>query len=161
MSNKCPRCNKTVYANEKVRALNKDFHKSCFKCMTCNCTLQLGAENCGPDSMPYCKKCYGSNFGPRGFGHGATIAQGSQVQHEAPAKFFSEPAPLPNESILSCPPVAGGLAAPASGSPPPAAASTSSPAAARASTSPKFCPECGTSLAGSSAKFCPECGHKF
>jgi hypothetical protein len=37
---KCCQCEKTVYAMEKIEANKKIYHKSCFKCTTCNCPLK-------------------------------------------------------------------------------------------------------------------------
>ena len=37
---KCCGCDKTVYAMEKIEADKKVYHKLCFKCTTCNCTLK-------------------------------------------------------------------------------------------------------------------------
>jgi hypothetical protein len=37
---KCCVCEKTVYAMEKIEADKKIYHKLCFKCTTCNCTLK-------------------------------------------------------------------------------------------------------------------------
>ncbi|KAH3764604.1 hypothetical protein Pelo_3533 [Pelomyxa schiedti] len=167
MSQKCPRCTKSVYANERVSALGKAFHKSCFKCMQCNGALQLGSECGGPDSLPYCKKCYGQKFGPKGFGHGSTEATNSQrrqpgapapnvapsgpvvecmmdkeaAQYDSPPEPEPQPEPTPTPVAVTTP-----------ASPP----STPTPAA---TTGPKFCPECGSKTTG--AKFCPECGAKL
>lgn len=33
---KCPRCHKSVYANEKIIALGQDYHIQCLKCASCN-----------------------------------------------------------------------------------------------------------------------------
>jgi len=42
MSNpKCAICNKTAYPLESVTALEKAYHKGCFKCSVCNATLNL------------------------------------------------------------------------------------------------------------------------
>ena len=38
--NKCHLCEKTVYAMEKIEADKKVYHKLCFKCSMCNCTLK-------------------------------------------------------------------------------------------------------------------------
>ena len=37
---KCCVCEKTVYAMEKIEADKKVYHKLCFKCNSCNCTLK-------------------------------------------------------------------------------------------------------------------------
>jgi hypothetical protein len=37
---KCCVCEKTVYAMEKIEADKKVYHKTCFKCTTCNCPLK-------------------------------------------------------------------------------------------------------------------------
>lgn len=39
---KCCVCDKTVYAMEKIEADKKVYHKTCFKCTSCNCPLKLG-----------------------------------------------------------------------------------------------------------------------
>eukprot|EP01117_Protostelium_nocturnum_P013895 TRINITY_DN5232_c0_g2_i1.p1 TRINITY_DN5232_c0_g2~~TRINITY_DN5232_c0_g2_i1.p1 ORF type:complete len:184 (-),score=43.42 TRINITY_DN5232_c0_g2_i1:171-722(-) len=41
MSAKCAVCNKTAYPLESVVAIEKHFHKGCFKCAVCQCTLNL------------------------------------------------------------------------------------------------------------------------
>lgn len=33
---KCPKCQKSVYANEKVVALGQEWHITCLKCTSCN-----------------------------------------------------------------------------------------------------------------------------
>eukprot|EP01118_Nematostelium_gracile_P008159 TRINITY_DN2696_c0_g1_i1.p1 TRINITY_DN2696_c0_g1~~TRINITY_DN2696_c0_g1_i1.p1 ORF type:complete len:123 (+),score=17.56 TRINITY_DN2696_c0_g1_i1:84-452(+) len=66
---KCGRCAKTVYPTEKVNAIGKSWHKACFKCTTCNATIQLGTEQ-NHEGMPYCKRCHGANFGIGGYGYG-------------------------------------------------------------------------------------------
>lgn len=115
---------------------------ACFKCMTCNVSLQLGAECGGPDGSLQCKKCYQQKFGPKGFGHGAAIAQGSQVQHDSPThSVAAEPTAV--ECMLQ-------KEAQQSASPSP---SPSQAAPQAATTGSKFCSECGKAKDPSS-KFC-------
>eukprot|EP01114_Cavostelium_apophysatum_P009097 TRINITY_DN22171_c0_g1_i1.p1 TRINITY_DN22171_c0_g1~~TRINITY_DN22171_c0_g1_i1.p1 ORF type:complete len:182 (-),score=29.46 TRINITY_DN22171_c0_g1_i1:118-663(-) len=38
---KCAACDKTAYPLESVTALDKTYHKACFKCDVCKCTLNL------------------------------------------------------------------------------------------------------------------------
>lgn len=73
---------KTVYKVEETKALNRIYHKTCFKC------------GCGPDSKqdgnackkslklndyvdhsgePYCTPCYGKLFKPKGYGFSNTL----------------------------------------------------------------------------------------
>eukprot|EP00042_Codosiga_hollandica_P037854 m.302418 g.302418 ORF g.302418 m.302418 type:complete len:67 (-) comp55237_c0_seq7:148-348(-) len=60
---KCGRCQKEVYAAEKVNAIGREWHSACLKCTSCNSSLAANhvLENGG---QIYCKKCYDANFGP-------------------------------------------------------------------------------------------------
>lgn len=62
---KCDRCNKPVYVVEELKLGNKTFHKVCFKCSTCNRTLEKNKYN-EQDEEYYCQNCYSKNFGPNG-----------------------------------------------------------------------------------------------
>ncbi|KNC86903.1 hypothetical protein SARC_00948 [Sphaeroforma arctica JP610] len=66
-SEKCSKCMKSVYPAEKLSVGGKPWHKQCFKCNGCAKALSLGAE-CMREDTPYCKGCYGKDFGPEGFG---------------------------------------------------------------------------------------------
>eukprot|EP01027_Heterolobosea_sp_BB2_P006797 GEZU01010212.1.p2 GENE.GEZU01010212.1~~GEZU01010212.1.p2 ORF type:complete len:168 (-),score=38.31 GEZU01010212.1:834-1283(-) len=69
MSTKCAGCGQVVYFAEQIKALDKYWHKRCLKCITCAKVLALGSfsENNG---NPYCKSCYASVHGPKGYGFG-------------------------------------------------------------------------------------------
>ncbi|KAJ3016190.1 hypothetical protein HKX48_004173 [Thoreauomyces humboldtii] len=43
-SEKCGKCEKTVYPTEKVEAASKWYHKGCFKCSDSNCNIQLNLK---------------------------------------------------------------------------------------------------------------------
>ncbi|KAI8921257.1 hypothetical protein PhCBS80983_g02507 [Powellomyces hirtus] len=43
-SEKCGKCEKTVYPTEKVEAASKWYHKGCFKCSDQNCNIQLNLK---------------------------------------------------------------------------------------------------------------------
>ncbi|XP_063684683.1 cysteine-rich protein 2-like [Bolinopsis microptera] len=68
---KCANCEKSVYAAEELKALQKIWHKMCFKCTHCSKKLTPGMETEHNDK-PYCKNCYGKHYGPKGVGGGAT-----------------------------------------------------------------------------------------
>ncbi|KAJ3101560.1 hypothetical protein HDU96_009930 [Phlyctochytrium bullatum] len=40
----CGKCDKTVYATEKVEAASKWYHKGCFKCADASCNIQLNLK---------------------------------------------------------------------------------------------------------------------
>jgi len=65
----CPRCGKSVFIAELMRAAGKAWHKSCFTCNICNKRLESGTL-CEREGEIYCKSCYGKNFGPKGIGFG-------------------------------------------------------------------------------------------
>uniref|UniRef100_A0A5K3EY76 SH3 domain-containing protein n=2 Tax=Mesocestoides corti TaxID=53468 RepID=A0A5K3EY76_MESCO len=53
----CAACGKTVYPIEEIRGLDKVWHKSCFRCQTCN--KILGIHNFkGYGGLPYCPVHY-------------------------------------------------------------------------------------------------------
>jgi len=65
----CPKCNKSVYAAEERLAGDHKFHKTCFKCETCN--KMLDSTNCTPHGTElYCRNCYGRKYGQKGYGFG-------------------------------------------------------------------------------------------
>lgn len=51
---------------EEVLAGKFVFHKLCFKCTSCQSPLAKGSQKEGPDGRPFCAKCYGANWGPKG-----------------------------------------------------------------------------------------------
>lgn len=65
----CPRCNKSVFIAELMRAAGHAWHKSCFTCQICNKRVDSSIL-CERESEIYCKSCYGRNFGPKGVGYG-------------------------------------------------------------------------------------------
>jgi len=67
--NICPRCSKTVYSAEEVKAAGKSFHKRCYTCANCKGTIS-GGRYCERDGELYDNNCYQRLFGPRGVGFG-------------------------------------------------------------------------------------------
>ena len=67
--NICPKCQKTVYFAEQLKAAYQTWHKTCFTCSTCNKRLDT-STCCDKDDKVYCRACYGRNFGPKGVGYG-------------------------------------------------------------------------------------------
>ncbi|XP_028289843.1 nebulette isoform X2 [Gouania willdenowi] len=57
MNPQCARCGKIVYPTEKVRCLDKNWHKGCFHCEVCRMTLNMKNYK-GYDKKPYCSAHY-------------------------------------------------------------------------------------------------------
>lgn len=55
---KCPRCSKSVYFAEQIKAVGKTWHKACLRCMECGKTLDSG-QLVDKDGEPFCRRCYG------------------------------------------------------------------------------------------------------
>jgi cysteine/glycine-rich protein len=72
-SGKCPGCGKIVYDAESLKVDGRSWHNSCFKCKLCNKKLEfityVSEKSIGE---VYCKLCYSSLFGPKGF-RGSTV----------------------------------------------------------------------------------------
>jgi len=66
---RCPTCDEPVYFAEEKIALNKKWHKACFKCTNCKKTLDSTNVTEHQDK-PYCKSCYSKSYGPVGYGFG-------------------------------------------------------------------------------------------
>ncbi|KAL7057015.1 hypothetical protein AAHC03_019366 [Spirometra sp. Aus1] len=54
---KCVRCEKTVYAVERVEAGGLIWHKGCFRCSECDMVLNLNSYK-QADQVLYCTKHY-------------------------------------------------------------------------------------------------------
>ncbi|KAL8583197.1 hypothetical protein ACOMHN_053710 [Nucella lapillus] len=54
---KCTKCDKTVYQQERAEAGGLPFHKLCFKCSICQTTLKLNNYAQAHGEL-YCKKHY-------------------------------------------------------------------------------------------------------
>ncbi|UJR09195.1 hypothetical protein I4U23_013443 [Adineta vaga] len=63
--NICPRCSKTVYSAEEVKAAGKSFHKRCYSCAHCKGSIS-GGRYSEHDGELYDNNCYQRLFGPEG-----------------------------------------------------------------------------------------------
>jgi len=61
----CEVCSKVVYPTERTAADSKVFHKSCFRCKTCNNVLKLGSF-ASMEGVFFCKPCFKKNFFSKG-----------------------------------------------------------------------------------------------
>ena len=72
----CYICSQTVYLPEQLKACDKIYHKTCFKCGKKNgdgCGKRMDlTEYVDSKGEPYCKFCYGKLFGPSGHRQGAS-----------------------------------------------------------------------------------------
>jgi len=64
----CPRCGKSVYFAEQVKATGKTWHKGCLRCTECS-TLLDSTRLTEKDGDPLCHRCYGKLHGPQGSGY--------------------------------------------------------------------------------------------
>eukprot|EP00002_Diphylleia_rotans_P023596 TRINITY_DN4644_c0_g1_i1.p1 TRINITY_DN4644_c0_g1~~TRINITY_DN4644_c0_g1_i1.p1 ORF type:complete len:162 (-),score=27.55 TRINITY_DN4644_c0_g1_i1:31-516(-) len=147
----CDRCKKAVYAAEKLTALGRTFHKTCFKCGSCSKTLAPGGF-VDHENLQYCQSCFDKNFRMKGYGFGGGGALDS-------FQSTATPAPPVNASNAAKPTVA---------SPPQksSAPSVSSPSFSQSPSKPqstpsvgggKTCRSCKTANA-SGIRFCAKCG---
>ncbi|CAF3534903.1 unnamed protein product [Rotaria sp. Silwood1] len=63
--NICPRCSKTVYLAEGIKAAGKSFHKQCYTCAHCKGSIS-GARYSEHYGELYDNNCYQRLFGPKG-----------------------------------------------------------------------------------------------
>uniref|UniRef100_A0AC35U727 LIM zinc-binding domain-containing protein n=1 Tax=Rhabditophanes sp. KR3021 TaxID=114890 RepID=A0AC35U727_9BILA len=65
----CKRCQQKVYEAEKVSTAGSCWHKRCFRCNSCEKSLQMGQLSERNNEI-FCNPCYARDFGPKGYGHG-------------------------------------------------------------------------------------------
>ncbi|KAH3765217.1 cysteine-rich protein 2 [Pelomyxa schiedti] len=148
---KCPTCGKTVYFAERFSALGKDYHKLCFKCVSCKKQLELGKFS-ERDGQLFCKMCYNSRFQDKGYGFGGsggTLSSYTPGTATVTVEMHSSPDVNRPSAIKTT----------TSSAPPPPPRTTTSSTPASSGSGPNFCPQCGAKCAG--ARFCPGCGQKL
>ncbi|KIK54592.1 hypothetical protein GYMLUDRAFT_48495 [Collybiopsis luxurians FD-317 M1] len=64
----CPKCGKSVYFAEQVKAVGKTWHKLCLRCTECNTSLDSTRLRDHEDT-PLCSRCYNKLHGPQGNGY--------------------------------------------------------------------------------------------
>ncbi|KAK7039144.1 hypothetical protein VNI00_010048 [Paramarasmius palmivorus] len=64
----CPKCEKSVYFAEQVKAVGKTWHKNCLRCSECS-TLLDSTRLRDHDGTPLCGRCYNKLHGPAGNGY--------------------------------------------------------------------------------------------
>ncbi|KAG0707196.1 hypothetical protein DFH29DRAFT_897457 [Suillus ampliporus] len=64
----CPRCGKSVYFAEQMKAIGKTWHKGCLRCKECNTPLD-STRLTEKDGDPLCHRCYSKLHGPAGSGY--------------------------------------------------------------------------------------------
>ncbi|KAL1408143.1 hypothetical protein Q8F55_004946 [Vanrija albida] len=62
---RCPACEKRVYAAEQVQAIGKKWHRGCLRCTGCRATIDPSKVS-DRDGQPWCKNCYAREHGPGG-----------------------------------------------------------------------------------------------
>lgn len=62
---KCAKCNRTVYAMEKMEVAGRLMHKTCFRCCKCNSPLSVGRFSVGGGNL-YCLTHYKQAFREKG-----------------------------------------------------------------------------------------------
>jgi len=132
---KCAKCNKTVYANEKAIAAGKNWHQACLKCPDCNKRLDATILT-ERDGQVFCKACYGKRFGPKGFGFGTSI----HTEGEPPAD-------RKEDEVVKSDAAERAAAKPNLG-------------AVGGASNPNYCSGCGNAV-NPGSKFCPGCGNKL
>ncbi|KAJ3981893.1 LIM-domain-containing protein [Lentinula detonsa] len=64
----CPKCGKSVYFAEQVKAVGKTYHKGCLRCSECTTSLDSNKLR-DHEGVPFCSRCYNKLHGPQGNGY--------------------------------------------------------------------------------------------
>ncbi|KAJ3754611.1 hypothetical protein EV360DRAFT_86678 [Lentinula raphanica] len=64
----CPKCGKSVYFAEQVKAVGKTYHKGCLRCSECGTSLD-STKLRDHEGVPFCSRCYNKLHGPQGNGY--------------------------------------------------------------------------------------------
>jgi len=113
----CPKCHKSVFANEAKLGAGHKWHSMCFKCTQCNKLLESTtvAEH---DGTLYCKSCHGKQFGTKGYGYGqgAGVLSMDTGSSSTVVTSSSTAGATPSSRPALTQPVGGGAACSAAGS---------------------------------------------
>jgi cysteine/glycine-rich protein len=104
VTNKCPRCAKTVYPMESVD-VGESYHKGCFKCFECGVKLSLVSYvKAGDDKSLFCKRCVPKTEALGGMGitlatamEAQRLVRGAASSGDAVARYAA-PAPQKGDS---------------------------------------------------------------
>jgi len=159
---KCPRCSKSVYANEAVLGAGAKWHNTCFNCKTCKTGLSSTTLT-DKDGEIYCAPCYAKNWGPKGFGIGGALTYTGVTAEQKSGSCSCGAANQTGKFCSSCGAALGGAkpqAAAVSAAPKPAAAaSASAPSRSVASLSSAYAkPAGGAALKLGGGDICGKCG---
>ncbi|KAI9300821.1 hypothetical protein BJ944DRAFT_252798 [Cunninghamella echinulata] len=69
----CTKCRKAVYAAELILGAGNKYHKYCLKCTECGKLLN-STNMQDRNSDIYCRGCYASLFGPKGYGYNGLLS---------------------------------------------------------------------------------------
>eukprot|EP01103_Thecamoeba_quadrilineata_P020131 TRINITY_DN8486_c0_g1_i1.p1 TRINITY_DN8486_c0_g1~~TRINITY_DN8486_c0_g1_i1.p1 ORF type:complete len:291 (-),score=44.43 TRINITY_DN8486_c0_g1_i1:78-950(-) len=86
MSSECAKCGKIAYDLERISALGKNFHKSCFRCKHCDSVISLKGF-AAIDGEPYCKPHYLELFKSKGNYGGITGKSSGSSGYNSSAGF--------------------------------------------------------------------------
>jgi len=86
MSCQCIKCEKTVYDLERISALGKNYHKTCFRCKHCDNVLSLKGF-AAIEGEPYCKPHYLELFKSKGNYSGITGGSSGTSGYNSSAGF--------------------------------------------------------------------------
>ncbi|KAF5352985.1 hypothetical protein D9758_007900 [Tetrapyrgos nigripes] len=64
----CPKCGKSVYFAEQVKAVGKTYHRGCLRCNECNTALDSTRLR-DHEGAPFCGRCHNKLHGPQGNGY--------------------------------------------------------------------------------------------
>ncbi|KAJ7584913.1 hypothetical protein C8J56DRAFT_1166152 [Mycena floridula] len=64
----CPKCMKSVYFAEQIKAVGQTWHKACLRCTECNTSLDSTRLR-DHEGVPLCARCYNKLHGPQGSGY--------------------------------------------------------------------------------------------
>uniref|UniRef100_A0A3B4WL03 LIM zinc-binding domain-containing protein n=1 Tax=Seriola lalandi dorsalis TaxID=1841481 RepID=A0A3B4WL03_SERLL len=93
----CHFCTKRVYVMERLSAEGYFFHRECFRCDVCNCTLRLGGHTFDShEAKFYCKMHYAQRQSSNHLGRfrrrvvrNSVVTYKQQNQSNAPVQRFS------------------------------------------------------------------------
>ena len=96
----CERCKESGFHAEEIKAIEKSWHQQCFVCANHGCRKSLNSINVTErDGEAFCKSCYASLFGPKGYGYAMGAAGSLTLSSGLPLSSIVPCSSKRNESI--------------------------------------------------------------